>query len=61
MDVFFYESKFSTIKKTCYFQVSSTCLPLNTTSLMSVENFLKKNREKWLKVEKNALILQVEK
>ena len=61
MDVFFYESKFSTIKKTGYFQVSSTCLPLNTTSLMSVENFLKKNREKWLKVGKNALILQVEK
>ena len=27
---------------------------------MSVENFLKKNREKWLKVGKNALILQVE-
>ena len=28
---------------------------------MSVENFLKKNREKWLKVGKNALILQLEK
>ena len=29
--------------------------------LFIVENFLKKNRQKWWKVGKNALILQVEK